>query len=145
MLTPAILEAISIANLPDIEWQHGDDLCDCTFQRIGMHKNPYLAETLEIRLCCIWAELGKQYPQFFRQFPGYLDDNTGEWITDPWEWNGETDMPTALWHRQLAKTENVSLSEAREMRLPAPKGKPRMPKPVLLLKWGNEWIPVELG
>jgi hypothetical protein len=145
VLSPAILEAISIANLPDVEWSSGDDLCDCTFQRIGMWKNPYLAETHEIRLCCVWAELGKMFPDFVRTYPGFWDDNTEQWITEPQEWDAEFEMPKAIWHRQLAKTENVTLSEAREMRLPAPKGKPRKQPATIFLPFSGEWVPVELA
>ena len=46
----AIAEALAIASIPEIQWKHGDDLCDCTFQRIGFWTNPYLAKTLQVRL-----------------------------------------------------------------------------------------------
>lgn len=113
MVNAAIIEALSIAELPEIEWLHGDDLCDCTFQRVGMWKNPYLAETLEIRLCCIWAKLAEQYPDLVRSIPAYRDENKGEWITNPWEWNGESEMPKALWYRHLARKLDRPLSEIR--------------------------------
>lgn len=145
MITPALMEALSIANLPDVQWKHEDDLCDCTFQRIGMWKNPYLAETLEIRLCCVWAELGKMFPQFVRTIPGYWNENTEEWMTEPWEWNGETPMPAALWHRQIARKNNITVSEAREIAGPPPQGKARKSKPVILLSFSGEWVPVELA
>ncbi len=109
----AVLEALSIGSLPDVVWQHGDDLCDCIFQRIGMWKNPYLAETLEIRLCCIWAKIAEQYPEFVRTIPGYFDDNTDTWFTEPMAWDAEHDMPKAIWYRHLARTLNRPLAEIR--------------------------------
>lgn len=144
-MSPAILEAIAIGNLPDVEWKIGDDLCDCVYQRIGMWKNPYLAETHEIRLCCLFGELRQMFPQYFRDIPGYFDDNTQEWITEPWRWNGEDDMPHALWVRQLAKVMNVPLSEARKVDVPAPKGIKRQPRPSFFLRWGGEWLEATLG
>lgn len=112
-LSPAVLHALSIGSLPDVDWDHADDLCDCTFQRVGMWKNPYLAETLEIRLCCIWAKLAEQYPDFVRTIPGYFNENDGQWITTPWEWDGEAEMPKAIWYRQLARKLNRPLEEIR--------------------------------
>lgn len=112
----ALLQAVEILESASV-WEHGDDLCDCTFQRIGNWYNPYLGEMLEVRLCCIWAEIYKQYPQFVRIFS-----------TDPAEWNGESDMPKALWYRQQAKVRGVPLAEVRELGLPSPKGQPRMPQ-----------------
>src|SRR3546814_2933666 len=88
--------------MPESRWIHGDDLCGCTFQRIGEWTNPYIARTLRVRMCCIWAELYKQYPQFVQEIPAFYDYNNDRFETEPWEWNGEDDMPAALWHRQLA-------------------------------------------
>lgn len=144
-LSPAIIHALSIGSLPDVEWLHGDDLCDCTFQRVGMWKNPYLAETLEIRLCCIWAKLAEQYPDSVRTIPGFFNENTQEWITQPMAWNGETEMPKHLWYRQLARKQNRPLADVRaeyaskdELR---PKGKPiREIKFVLLQGTEEFWI-----
>ena len=112
-LSPAVIEALTIGSLPDVQWQHEDDLCDCTFQRIGMWKNPYLAETLEIRLCCVWARLAEQYPESVRTIPGYWNENTKSWETQPWDWNGETEMPRAIWYRHLARKLNRPLAEIR--------------------------------
>ena len=145
-LSPGIIEALSIGNLPDVEWQSEDDLCDCTFQRIGMWKNPYLAETLEVRLCCIWAKFAEVFPDMVRTIPGYFNENTQEWITQPWEWNGEAEMPKAIWYRHLARKLNRPLAEIRaeyagkdELR---PKGRPqRREIPFLLMQGGMElWI-----
>jgi hypothetical protein len=138
-----IVEAVIAGELADAAWFHGDDLCDCTFQRIGMWKNPYLAETLEVRQCCIWAALYKQYPEFVRVLPGYFNENTGEWITEPMEWDGEADMPLALWHRQVARIEGTDLATARVLGYEAPKG--RSVKPLFYLPWAGEYMPVELG
>lgn len=143
-LSPAIVQALAISELPDVQWKMHDDLCDCTYQRIGMWTNPYLAETLEVRMCCIWAEIYKQYPQYVRMVPAFWDYNRDEWVTEPAEWNGETDMPLALWHRQLARKNAVSLSDARSMELPVPKGRPIAEKPVLFLQWSGDWYPVQL-
>jgi len=112
-VSPAVLEALSIGSLPDVEWQTGDDLCDCTYQRIGMWKNPYLAETLEIRLCCVWAKLAEQYPDAVRTIPGYFNENTKEWMTQPWAWDGEAEMPKAIWYRHLARKLDRPLAEIR--------------------------------
>ena len=142
-LSPAIIEALAIGSLPDVEWKHGDDLCDCVFQRIGMWKNPYLSTTQEIRLCCVWAKLGEQYPDLVRMTPGYFNENTQRYETEPWEWNGEAEMPKALWYRQLARKLDRPLADIRaeysakdELR---PKGhvKPE-PIPFILLMGGQE-------
>jgi hypothetical protein len=143
MLSPAIIEALAIGNLPDQQWDVQDDLCDCTYQRIGMWKNIYLAETLEVRLCCLWAELYKQYPQFLRVIPAYWNENTKEWETEPKEWNGESEMPKAIWYRHLARKLGRTVADIRaeyadrdELR---PKGTPKpAPIPFILLDGGNE-------
>lgn len=144
-LSPAIVEALSIGQLPDVRWKSHDDLCDCVYQRIGMWTNPYLGETLEVRMCCIWGELYKQYPQFVRLVPAFLDyGHNDEWITEPAEWNGEDEMPKALWYRQLARKQGRSVesiraeySEKDELR---PKGQ-KIPEPVpfILLIDGQEF------
>ena len=114
MLEAAVLAQLD--SLPDIEWTHGDDLCDCTFQRIGEWTNPYLDKTLRVRMCCIWAEIYKQYPQFVQEISGYWDENSKEFVTDPQIWNAEdADMPVHLWHRQVANIVGVSPSEARDL------------------------------
>ena len=146
--TPSLIEAMAIAALPEIEWKQDDDLCDCTYQRIGSWTNPYLAETLEVRMCCIWKELYRQFPQFVREVPAFWDYNKNEWVTEPIEWNGEQDMPRAMWHRQLSRMTGLDLNTVRSMNTTPPQGKPRglpQPKPVILLRWSGEWIPVELG
>ena len=144
-LSPGVIEALTIGSLPDVQWKHEDDLCDCTFQRIGMWKNPYLAETLEIRLCCVWEELAKQYPEFVRTVPGYWNDNERKWETKPWEWNGESEMPKAIWYRQLARSQGRPLAEIRaeyasqdDLR---PKGKPLQESiPFIVLVAGDECV-----
>ena len=99
-----------------MRWEKGDDLCDCTFQRIGTIKNPYLAQTEEIRLCCIWAKLTELLPElaeFRRIIPAFNNPNTGQWDTEPMDWDGDFDMPRALWYRHLAAKENRPLDEVR--------------------------------
>ena len=144
-LSPGVIEALSIAALPDVQWTHEDDLCDCTFQRIGMWKNPYMMETLEVRMCCIWAELYKQFPDFVRVIPGYYNDNTKEWETKPWEWDGEIQMAKATWYRHLARKENRSVAEVRaeyaEKDHLRPRGHPRVP--FYLPLGGDEWALIE--
>ena len=108
-------------------WETGDDLCDCTFQRVGRWTNPYLAQTRHVRLCCIEAELEKQFPQFVQVFDAYQDPNTDELIDEPMMWNGEFDMPKDIWHRQLARIRGEDLELVREKfaGLEPPKGVPQ--------------------
>lgn len=142
-LSPAVIEALSIGNLPEIEWNDQDDLCDCLYQRVGWWKNVYLAETLEIRFCCIWEEFYKQFPQHVRKIPGYWNPNTKEWLTEPQEWNGETEMPKAIWYRHLARKFGRPLADIRaeyqdkdELR---PKGEKREePLPFIFVLGGQE-------
>lgn len=140
VLSPAVIEAISIGNLPDLQWKHDDDLCDCTYQRIGFWTNPYLAETQEIRLCCVWAKLGEMFPDFVRKVPAYWNENEQQWETEPWRWDGEEAMPKAIWYRHLARKLGVTVAEARaeygekdELR---PKGCQRVP---ILLPYDGGW------
>lgn len=110
----ALVDALGI-NLPDAIWMTGDDLCDCTYQRVCQFTNPYLAETHELRFCCLWAELAKDYPQFVRTIPAFWNYNIHEWETQPREWDStETDMPTDIWYRQLARKTGRPLAEIRE-------------------------------
>lgn len=117
--------------LPEAFWTNQDDGCDCTYQRIGMWSNPYIAETLEVRLCCIWAELYKLFPEHVRVTPAFLNHNTEEWETTPKDWDGETDMPEAIWYRHLARKHGSTVAEARERyaHLSPPKGIPRPAAP----------------
>lgn len=109
-------------------WDVNDDLCDCTYQRIGYWNNPYIGETYEIRLCCVWAEFEKQYPQFFKRTQ-----------IDPAEWDGEVDMPRSIYHRQLSKSLGIPVADARLVAEEAPKGKPKaQPVPFVLLVGGRE-------
>jgi hypothetical protein len=119
----AVVEALGV--LPETFWNHEDDACDCTFQRIGMWKNPYIGETLEVRMCCIWAELYKLFPQHVRVTPGYLVDDAG-WDTSIREWDGESNMPRSIFYRQMARKDGISLAEARQRyaHLEPPKGTP---------------------
>ena len=101
--------------VPDIHWLHGDDLCDCTFQRIGEWTNAYLGKTLRVRMCCIWSELYKQFPQFVQDIDASYDYNTHEWVKEPQAWDSpDSDMPTYLWYRQLAQLEGRALSDVRD-------------------------------
>ena len=109
-----VLAALSVSNLPDVHWLQGDDLCDCTFQRIGSWTNPYLGKTLRVRLCCIWSELYRQYPQHVQQVDAYYDENRHAWVDEPREWDStDDDMPPALWYRQIAARTGASLSAVR--------------------------------
>ena len=127
-MTTATLDPVEIVAalgvIPESFWDNQDDACDCTFQRIGMWKNPYLGETLEVRMCCIWAELYKLFPQHVRTTPAYLVDDK-EWDSRVREWDGEADMPEAIWYRHYARKHGVSLAEARKVAGTPPKGTPR--------------------
>lgn len=129
----ALKEALEIANRADA-WNVNDDLCDCPNQRTFSISNPYHGVTEEIRLCCLFGELKKQYPQFFRTT-----------VQEPAEWNGETDMPRSIWHRQLATHLGVSVSEARSFNLEPPRGTPVEEKPRIWLPWSGEFAEVILG
>lgn len=103
----------SVAALPESAWNEMDDGCDCTYQRIGSWTNPYLAETLEVRWCCIWKELYKLFPEMVRTTPAYRDGNTGEWVAEPREWDAEFDIPEAIWFRQLAREQGRPIADIR--------------------------------
>jgi len=123
--------------IPEIRWQHGDDNCECMFQRIGWWTNPYLGRTMEIRLCCAWAKLIELHPElaeFYREIPAFDNCNTGQYETEPHEWNGEYDMPRALWHRQLSVQTGKPVDQVRRDydHLEAPKAVPK-PRPISLL------------
>ena len=108
----AILAGTSI--LPEVHWLHGDDLCDCWFQRIGEWTNPYIGRTLRVRLCCLWGELYKQYPQFVQEIPASYDSNRHQWAAEPRAWDSaEASMPLPLWYRQLAVKEGKTVGEIR--------------------------------
>lgn len=100
--------------LPEVEWTHGDDLCDCVFQRIGSWTNPYLGQTLRVRMCCIWDRIYRDNPDLVELIPGYHNENTGEFETEPAEWDGDGDMPRALWHRQISIETGKPLAVVRE-------------------------------
>jgi len=107
-------KALALEMLPD-QWLVGDDKCDCTFQRIGEWGNPYIGKSLQVRLCCIWAELAKEYPQFVQEVDCYWDRNLIEPVmgAQPWD-SEEMDMPLDIWYRQLASEQNRPLVEIRE-------------------------------
>lgn len=106
--------------IPEEKWVHGDDLCDCTFQRIQEFTNPYLARTLRVRLCCIWSEIYKQFPQFVQEIPAFNNYNKStaekdEWVQTTQDWNGEGPMPRHIFHRQEAVRLNLPLSIVRTL------------------------------
>ena len=117
----------TLGTFPEEFWDVQDDHCDCTFQRIGMWTNPYLGETLEVRMCCIWEELYKLFPDKVRRTSAFLDYNRNEWNPTPQEWDGEDDMPSAIWHRQLSRKTGKPLAAIRAeyANQEPPKGKPR--------------------
>ena len=109
------ISAFLMDTLPEIKWQHNDDLCDCTFQRIGEWTNPYIARTMRVRFCCVWAEILKDYPQFVEEIPAFYNYNTEEFQDEPFEWDSEdADMPRALWYRQIQTITGKPLEEVRE-------------------------------
>ena len=131
----ALEQALAIVEAQET-WSVQDDLCDCTYQRIGYWYNPYIGETLETRLCCVWAEFEKVWPQFFRRVQH-----------EPAAWNGEDDMPRAVWNRQLAAKFGRPLADIREdyANTEPTKGQPRKEALVLwvISPWGE--VPLKLG
>ena len=113
VLERAVLEALATGSLSEVTWNGLDDGCDCSFQRVGFFTNPYLAETLEVRFCCFWAEWHKEHPEWVRTTPAFREYNRNEWVTEPADWNGEADMPSALWYRQLARQQDRPIAEIR--------------------------------
>jgi hypothetical protein len=111
-----ILAVLETAGIPEENWVHGDDLCGCTFQRIGMWTNPYIGRTLKVRLCCIWAKLYAMFPECVQEIPAFMDYNNGDrYIAKPAPWDGDTDMPKALWHRQMAVQMGLPLEDIRRI------------------------------
>jgi hypothetical protein len=108
-----VQEAIYTGSVPDVQWQHGDDLCNCTFQRIGFWTNPYIGKTLLVRFCCIWDNFHKQYPEYVQEVEYSYDYNKDEYVMEPMDWDSDHDMPRALWYRQLATKTGLSLDEVR--------------------------------
>ena len=133
VLSPAVIEALAIVSAAE-EWNVNDDLCDCANQRTFSIHNPYHGVREEVRLCCLFAELRQMWPQHFR--------TTAEM---PVPWDGETDMPRSIWHRQVAQLAGISVSEARDLRLDPPIGLPHVEKPAFLLPRGGEYVEVRLG
>ena len=100
--------------LPEITWQHDDDLCDCTFQRIGQWTNPYLGRTMRVRFCCVWAEILKDYPQYVEEIPAFYNYNEDKFEDAVWEWDSkDADMPRAIWYRQIQTITGRPLDEIR--------------------------------
>lgn len=117
--SPAVAEALAIlaqtAGIPEIHWLPDDDACDCWFQRIGEWTNPYLGRTLRVRLCCLWGELYKQYPQFVQEIPAAYDVNRHKWVREPAEWDSEdVDMPRPIWYRHLAQQQGRPVGDIRQ-------------------------------
>jgi hypothetical protein len=48
-----------------------------------------------------------------QDIPGYYNENTGDFETEPWVWDGEDDMPEHLFMRQTAIIQGLSLDETR--------------------------------
>ena len=114
--------------MPEVTWTHGDDLCNCTFQRIGDWSNPYIARTRRVRVCCLENRMLENNEDLVQDIPGYFNENTGEFETEPWVWNGEDDMPEHLFMRQTAIIQGLSLDETRVKfeGVEPPKGIPRL-------------------
>ena len=131
-----LLTAILPATIPGMEWVMHDDLCDCTFQRIGEWTNPYIGKTLRVRFCCIWAELHKQYPQFVQELDGAFDYNAHQFVMEPKDWDGDFDMPRAIWYRHLAAKTGRPLAEIRQEHADKepPKAVPKKARPVWRLR-----------
>lgn len=114
-LSPDAMALMMLPEPPEVHWLPGDDLCNCTFQRIGDWTNPYLARTLRVRLCCIWGEIYKQYPEYVEVIPAYYDSNRHAWETEPAPWDSESSaMPLFLWYRQMEAQTGKSLDQIRD-------------------------------
>lgn len=110
----ALLEELQ-GEIPEVLWELGDDLCDCTFQYIRDWTNPYLGRTRRIRMCCLFKEFEKQYPWLFEEIPAYYDHNEAAYIPALMDWDSEnSDMPRALWYRQVAAKTGDSLERVRD-------------------------------
>ena len=120
-------QSLHPTEMPEFIWTHGDDLCDCTFQRIGEWSNPYLARTRRVRVCCLEDRMLDGNEDLVQDIPGFFNDNTGLFETEPWIWNGEDDMPQHLFMRQTAIIQGLSLDETRVKfeGVEPPKGAPR--------------------
>ena len=99
--------------MPEVTWTHGDDLCNCTFQRIGDWSNPYIARTRRVRVCCLENRMLEDNEDLVQDIPGYYNENTGDFEAEPWVWDGEDDMPEHLFMRQTAIIQGLSLDETR--------------------------------
>ena len=101
--------------IPEVKWRSGDDLCDCTFQRIGDWTNPYIARTLRVRLCCIWKKIYAQFPDFVEEISAYWHPSSDLYISEQQEWDSEDEsMPRWLWHRQVAFRTGKTLAKVRD-------------------------------
>ena len=120
-------QSLHPTEMPEFTWTHGDDLCDCTFQRIGEWTNPYLARTRRVRVCCLEDRMLEGNEDLVQDIPGFFNDNTGLLETEPWVWDGEDDMPEHLFMRQTAIIQGLSLDETRVKfeGVEPPKGIPR--------------------
>ena len=120
-------QSLHPTEMPEFTWTHGDDLCDCTFQRIGEWTNPYLARTRRVRVCCLEDRMLDGNEDLVQDIPGFFNDDTGLFETEPWVWNGEDDMPEHLFMRQTAIIQGLSLDETRVKfeGVEPPKGIPR--------------------
>src|SRR3990167_1322326 len=88
---------IASGPIPGGRWILGDNLCDCAFQRIGDWTNPYIAQTLRVRLCCLWEKMFAQYPELVQRIPAYYDMNRDVYVSTPAEWGSQDmDMPIYL-------------------------------------------------
>ena len=113
-----------MSSIPEVKWQVDDDLCDCPFQRIRWWTNPYLSKTTEIRLCCFYKKLGEMFPElavFMRDidmFDDYKKEGKDEgdryhWTDRVLEWTADSDMPRALWYRQIQTLTGMDLEVIR--------------------------------
>lgn len=113
--TLSFVPAMFPADLPGVDWQMHDDLCDCEFQAAGFWTNPYIGSTHKVRLCCLRARMREAWPELFQDIPAYYDGNTAQYIEGTAEWNSpDMDMPRAIWYRQLARRFGKTLPEIRE-------------------------------
>jgi hypothetical protein len=117
LLAQGLMESLLAASVPDAFWIGGDDLCDCTFQRICEWTNPYIGRTQRYRLCCMWARIIQALglEDCVQEIPAYYDENRHVYDTEPRAWDSEDmPMPRSLWYRQLAAQTGRTVAEMRE-------------------------------
>ena len=117
-LTEALASVAAVASIPEAQWTAGgDDLCDCMLQQIWEVTNPYSAQTVRVRLCCLLAAVEARFPEFspfIQHISAWYDVNRHKLQTASLDWDSpKMAMPTSLWYRQIAHRTGRPLAEVR--------------------------------